>query len=122
MWQKFLKLFKRPRIVIEVKAPLPTIDKSATEAIKTLQYHSGFIELMNRLRIQRAYLETTLKRDPKADMNSLQHGIYWSEYWEREVGNAINKHSASVSVEATQDVLAEFNKINGAIERIGLSQ
>ncbi len=114
------KLFKRPVYVIEVKGAVPTLDKDALESIKTLQYHTGFIELMNRLKIQRAYLETTLKRDPNANMNSLQQAIYWSEYWEREVEAAVNKRSIPKHIEADYDVMAEFQKINGAIERVSL--
>ena len=113
------KLFK-PVYVVEIKAPLPVLDKDALESIKTLQYHSGFVELTNRLKIQRAMLETTLKRDPSADMRSLQLAIYWSEYWEREVDAAVNKRPAPKHIEVTYDVLAEFEKINGAIQ--GVSQ
>lgn len=119
MLSKFLALFKR-QFVIEIKAPLPTLDKTANESIKTLQHHSGFVELTNRLKIQRAFLETTLKRDPNANMVSLQQAIYWSEYWEREVESAVNKRPAPKYVEAEYDVMAEFQKINGAIN--GVSQ
>lgn len=114
----FLKLFKRQVFVIEVKAPLPTLDKEAGESIKLLQHHAGFVELTNRLKIQRAYLETTLKRDPNANLTSLQQAIYWSEYWEREVDRAVNKRATPKYVEPEYDVMAEFQKINGAIERV----
>lgn len=113
------RLFK-PTFVIEIKAPLPTIDKGALESIKTLQHHSGFVELTNRLKIQRAFLETTLKRDPNANLISLQQAIYWSEYWEREVDAAVNKRPAPKHIEPEFDVLAEFNKINAGIA--GVSQ
>lgn len=120
MLQFLISLFKRRQFVIEVKAPLPTIDRGALESIKTLQHHSGFVELMNRLKIQRAFLETTLKRDPNANMVSLQQAIYWSEYWEREVEAAVNKRPAPKYIEPDFDVMAEFQKINGAIA--GVSQ
>jgi hypothetical protein len=111
------RLFK-PAYVVEVKGSLPRLDKSANEAIKTLSHHAGFVELMNRLKIQRAYLETTLKRDPNANMISLQQAIYWSEYWERVVEEAVNKRSAPTYVEPEYDVMAEFQRINGAIQRV----
>jgi hypothetical protein len=99
---------------------LPTVDKTANESIKTLQYHPGFVELMNRLKIQRAFLETTLKRDPNANLLALQSAIYWSEYWEREVEHAISKRATPRQVEAEFDVLAEFERINAGI--VGVSQ
>lgn len=120
MLQRFLALFKQPTYVIEIKAPLPVLDKGALESIKTLQHHSGFVELTNRLKIQRAFLETTLKRDPNANLVSLQQAIYWSEYWEREVEAAVNKRPAPKHIEVDFDVMAEFQKINGAIN--GVSQ
>lgn len=116
--RNFLALFKRSVYVIEIKAPLPVLDKEAGDAIKTLQHHNGFIELTNRLKIQRAYLETTLKRDPNANMISLQQAIYWSEYWEREVDRAVNKKATPKYIEPEFDVMGEFNRINGAIERV----
>lgn len=116
--RNFLALFKRRQFVIEVKGPLPILDKSANESIKTLQHHTGFVELTNRLKIQRAFLETTLKRDRNADMLSLQHAIYWSEYWEREVESAVNKRPAPKHIEPDYDVMAEFQKINGAITNV----
>lgn len=115
-----LKRLFKPTYVIEMKAPIPTLDKEAAESIKTLQYHNGFIELMNRLKIQRAYLETTLKRDPNADLVALQQAIYWSEYWERQVDAAVNKRPVPKHIEPDFDVMAEFQKINQAIE--GVSQ
>lgn len=118
--RSLLARFKRPVFVIEVKAPLPVLDKSANESIKTLAHHNGFVELTNRLKIQRAFLETKLKRDPSVDLVSLQQAIYWSEYWEREVETAVNKRPAPKYVEADFDVMAEFQKINGAIT--GVSQ
>lgn len=121
---KFLKsllaLFRKPIYLIEVRGSLPTVDKTANESIKTLQYHTGFVELMNRLKIQRAFLETTLKRDPNADMVSLQQAIYWSEYWEREVEHLVSKKSAPRQIEPEFDVMAEFERINAGI--VGVSQ
>lgn len=73
---------------------------------------------MNRLKIQRAFLETTLKRDPNADMSSLQHAIYWSEYWEREVEHIVHKRGAPKTVEVDFDVMAEFQRINAGIEGV----
>ena len=118
--KSLLAIFRKPIYVIEIKGTIPTLDKSALESIKTLQYHAGFIELLNRLKIQRAYLETQLKRDPNADMRSLQQAIYWSEYFEREVEAAVNKRTVPRQVEAEFDVMAEFEKINAGI--VGVSR
>lgn len=103
-----------------MKSSVPTIDKEANESIKTLQYHAGFVELMNRLKIQRAFLETQLKRDPNANMSSLQHAIYWSEYWEREVNAVVHKRGTPHTVEVDFDVMAEFQRINAGIQGVSL--
>ena len=109
--------FKRP-VVIEILAPLPVLDKEANEYIKTLQYHPGFLELMNRLKIQRAFLETRLKRDPAANMRDLQAAIYWNEFWERSVHELVHRHKLVVTQVHESDLTEEFNKINNAVERV----
>lgn len=122
---KFLELFKSdPPIVIRLQQRIVS-DPSDNVAIASLETHPGFWALMNRLRVQKAILESRLYSKRAKDIREvdfLQSGISWLEYIENVCSRATNTEVEAVIEPAQYDVKAEFDKINSFIERVGSSQ
>jgi hypothetical protein len=125
MLKRFLAWIKSPftRIVyIEIPTPKPTFDRNAEASIPTLAGHPGFQELMKRLELQRAVLETKLKAERHDNLRSvdfLQLGLFWMDYLKREVDKRVYKNERTRLSHADFDEVAELTKISSLIERIG---
>lgn len=115
-WLKPRTLYK----VVEVKERGQLSDD--TDAIVSLRGHPGWEAQMSRLRAQREYLETKLRRTKHKDIREvdlLQAGIMWLEYLEEDCRAATEAQSRYSEEVATTYEEAAFRKIDAFIERIG---
>jgi hypothetical protein len=105
-------------MVIEIEKGVPTqVDR---EALVSLSGHPGITALINKLRLQRQYLETQLikeRHETLRDADILQLGIYWSRFVESQIEQAIGttQHKARPMVESEVE---EFEKVRSAIESV----
>lgn len=118
--KKFLAWIK-PRVVyVEVAPPKQTLDREAEASIPSLAGHPGFQELLHRLDLQRAVLETRLKTTQHESLRSvdlLQLGIFWIGFLQREVDKRVYKDSKKSRyglIEAEEAI-----KVASLIEKIG---
>lgn len=109
---------KTPRMVIEIEKGVPTsVDR---EALASLEGHPGITALINKLRLQRQYLEAQLVKDRHEtlrDADILQLGIYWTRFVESQIEQAIGttKYKTRPMVE---DEIEEFKRARSAIESV----
>ena len=104
--------------IIEVEKGIPNRGDDA--AIATLRDHPGFVALMNRLNLKKAYLKAQLetRHESLRDVDILVTGIAWIRYLEFEISAAVGKASKAPAP-ASLDEVELFNKISTAIESIG---
>lgn len=92
-------------------------------AIATLSDHPGFVALVNRMKLRKAYISSQLtnnRHESIRDVDSLQHGLHWLGYLESEVNTAIgNVKAKAPAVYASDSVAEEFERVRSAIETIG---
>jgi Mg2+ and Co2+ transporter CorA len=115
--------FFRPKaqfVFIEVPKGAAHPSQDAAESISTLQYHTGFVALMDRLDVQRYALETSLKRSKHETIEEvyfLQAGILWLDYLRQTVDKMVYKRE-EVHIQPTQTEDAEFARMCQFIERV----
>jgi hypothetical protein len=116
----WLKRLFQTSYLVQIDSAVPQINKSADESIKTLQFHPGFIEVHNRLRYQRALLQTKLEtgRNTHEDDIWLKSGIFWAKFYHAEVDRLVNKREVPKALATTDDVQAEFDRVNSQFERV----
>lgn len=105
--------------VIEIEKPLPG---GSDEAIASLKEHPGFIALLNKLRLQQAFLKSQLinnRQETIRDVDILVASIAGTRYLEYQVNAAVGRTQATPKL-ASLDEVELFNKISTAIESIGL--
>jgi hypothetical protein len=121
LWAWIKSIFTRlktPRMIIEIEKGVPTqVDR---EALASLQGHPGITALINKLRLQRQYMEAQLIKDRHEtlrDADILQLGIYWTRFVESQIEQAIGtaKYKARPMVE---DEVEEFQRARSAIESV----
>jgi len=110
-------------LVVELEKPIPVTHKDDEAAIATLKFNPGFIALMNRLRLKRAYLIATLEKIPFKDIrdvDSAQHCLHWLRFLESEVDNATGNIKTKETPRLAVNEVEEFEKIRHAIESVGV--
>ena len=111
-------------IVLERKG-VPVLRKEDDAAIASLRDHPGMVALLNRLRLQRAFLESkllTVRHEDIRNVDLLQSGCAWSRYIESEVTRAVEGLKAKNVVSSTTDEVEEFERIKSAIESVTNTQ
>jgi hypothetical protein len=113
---------KSPRhYIVEIEKGVPT--KGDDSSIASLRDHPGFVALMNRLKLRKAYLRSQLinnRHESMRDVDILQLGSFWLGYLESEVNNAVSNLKKQVPpVVAVDAVEQEFERAQAAIESIG---
>lgn len=108
-------------MVVEVDKPTSIIDKSDEAAIASLENHPGAIALLNRLRLQRALLETQLLTTHFKDLRDadfVQSRIAGLGYVESQIRSATKNLSDKKTRLATATEVEEFQKVLSSIESI----
>lgn len=107
--------------VIEIEKGVPT--KADDASIASLKDHPGFVALVNRMKLRRAYLSAQLnnnRHESIRDVDFLQHGVHWLGYLEFEVNAAVGATKAKARPIVVSDAVAEeFEKARLAIDEIG---
>ena len=91
------------------------------DSIRALAVHPGFVALMNRLKLQRAVLQTTLDTKKHSDIrvvDDLQNGLKWLDYLQNEVNKAVSKKAEAKAVAVRPTEQQEFDKVFRLIEGV----
>lgn len=99
---------------------LPELTGDLRESLKTLALLPGFQYLMQRFRVKKAAMESTLREGFKLDEQQLRYcqaGIYWAREIERDI--QLLTQDQPQRRPASVDELAEFKKMSSAISLVG---
>jgi hypothetical protein len=126
IWSRLVGSFTRPKTprwtIVELEKPVPVLEHTDDAAILSLKGHPGITALLNRLRLQRAVLESQLLTRHFKDLNDvnfLQSGISWSRIFESEIRNATKNLEMKEQRPAADFEIEQFEEIKKAIESIG---
>jgi hypothetical protein len=107
-------------IQLDTNTKLPELTGDLRESLKTLALQPSFQYLMQRFRIKKAAMETTLREGFKLDEQQLRYcqaGIYWSGEIERDIKLLTQEQPQTRS--ASVDEMAAFNQVRKAITLVG---
>jgi hypothetical protein len=99
---------------------LPELTGDLRESLKTLAIQPAFQYLMQRFRIKKAAMETTLREGFKLDEQQLRYcqaGIYWAGEVERDIKTLTQEQPQTRP--ASVDELAAFKQVAKAITLVG---
>lgn len=105
------------RVVELHDKPLPVIEDE--EAIRRLKDDPGFKMLMNRLRVQKAVVDTALrkgKHDDIRQVDNLQQATFWMEWLEDQVNKAVAKKKEVHYAEPTPSQAEQFDQVFALIQ------
>jgi hypothetical protein len=117
-----LKLFKRKLTLVEIPKPSPSLDPAGRKALAGLAEHPGLSYLINKIRLQRAALESALKYGQHQSMNDvlgLQSGIRWLTWVENQFLLAVEHPGNTVVRDPNEDELAALANSLAFIEGVG---
>lgn len=124
-WNKVFGHIPEPKYkIIELtrKDTEPVLNDELRASIASLKYHPGFEYLLARARAVKAYLKRQLEEGRHDDMRQvhyLQAGIYWANFWEREM---LTKSQPVKPPAEPSDIEREaFEAAKAALEVVGLS-
>jgi hypothetical protein len=125
-WPGLVAKLTRPHprhkpLLLEVERPVPVVERSDEAAIAALQVHPGMTALLNRFKLQRAVLQAKLNTDKfkdVTDVHSIQSGISWLGFVERQVREATNNIETRKVRVSTFDENEQFDKVLSSIESI----
>jgi hypothetical protein len=107
-------------IEIDRQTKLPELTGDLRESLKTLAMLPAFQYLMQRFRVKKAAMESTLREGFKLDEQQLRYcqaGIYWAGELERDI--QILTQDQPTRRPAQVDEMSEFNKVARSISLIG---
>jgi hypothetical protein len=107
-------------VELDKSVKLPELTGDLRESLKSLALQPAFQYLMQRFRVKKAAMETTLREGFKLDEQQLRYcqaGIYWSGEIERDVQSLTQEQPTRRAPRV--DELEEFKKISRAIELVG---
>ena len=107
--------------VIEVEKPVPVLDRSDDSALESLAKHPGMIALLNRLRLQKAALESQVlskKFKDLDDVNFLLANISGLRIAELEIRSATKNLEIRRQRPASIQESEQFEKIRSSIESV----
>lgn len=107
-------------IELDRNTKLPELTGDLRESLKSLALQPAFQYLLQRFRVKKAAMESTLREGFKLDEQQLRYcqaGIYWAGELERDIQSLTQVATQSRPVQ--YDELAEFRKISQAIELVG---
>lgn len=121
-----MNLFKREPIhhfhVIELdkSTRLPELTGDLRESLKTLENLPAFQYLLQRFRVKKAAMESTLREGfnlTEQQLRYCQAGIYWSGEIERDIKSLTQARPQTRLAEPNEQ--EEFERVSKAIELIG---
>lgn len=109
---------------VEVPQPLPlgALTNEAKDSLVSLQAHPGFQYLLAKLKLEKAVLETKLKRARHKDMRDvefIQSGIFWAEWLEMQVAKLVTKSNPTMLSKPTLSEEALIREMQAAVETVG---
>lgn len=107
-------------IELDRDSRLPEITGDLRESLKALALNPAFNYLLQRFRVKKAAMESTLREGFKLDEQQLRYcqaGIFWAGEIERDLKSLTQ--TATQSRPAKRDELEEFKKISSAIQLVG---
>jgi hypothetical protein len=119
-----MNLFKRSKQVqiVEVPKGMPSLDLAGRKALAGLAEHPGLNYLINKIRLQRAALESALKYGQHQNMNDvlgLQSGIRWLTWVENQFLLAVERPSSVERRDPNADELTALEQSLSFIEGVG---
>ena len=117
-----MKLFNRFKLVkVEVPATLE-VTPEGRKSLAALREHPGFRYLINKLKLQRAALESALKYQIHDDIRQvarLQEGIRWMHWLENQFLLAVQHPVRMEERDPNAEELAALQRSLDAIEGVG---
>lgn len=107
-------------IEFDKSTKLPELTGDLRESLKTLALLPAFQYLMQRFRVKKAAMETTLREGFKLDEQQLRYcqaGIYWAGELERDI-KLLTQEQPSTRLPVA-DELAAFKQVAKAITLVG---
>lgn len=107
------------KVIVLNDRPVPMVEDE--ESIRSLATHPGFVALMNRLKLQRAVLQTTLDTKKHSDIrvvDDLQAGLKWLDYLQSEVNRTVNRKAEAKAVAVRPSEQQEFDKVFRLIQGV----
>lgn len=121
-----MNLFKREPehvyhvVEVDKNTKLPELTGDLRESLKTLALLPAFQYLMQRFRVKKAAMESTLREGFKLDEQQLRYcqaGIYWAGEIERDI--RLLTQEQPTRRPASVDELAAFKQVAKAITLVG---
>jgi hypothetical protein len=106
-------------VIVLNDRPVPMVEDE--ESIRSLATHPGFVALMNRLKLQRSVLQTTLDTKKHSDIrvvDDLQAGLKWLDYLQGEVNRTVSRKAEAKAVAVRPSEQQEFDKVFRLIEGV----
>ena len=117
-------MFGRKKVlIVEVERPRPIVelDEEMAGTIASLSHHPGFLYLLDKLRLDRSYLEATLlnrRQNSLDEVNFLKAGVAWSRWLEGQLERSVKfKRPAPQNPELTEQQM--FDKLKEFVTVIG---
>lgn len=96
--------------------------KEVRDSVATLNYHPGFLAILDRLALQKALVNSKLHGEYRKDLREndwLQSGSFWLGYLQTLMDQATLVPRAPER-DAMEEELEAFKQIDAQIERIGM--
>lgn len=107
-------------IELDKSTKLPELTGDLRESLRALQLLPSFQYIMQRFRVKKAAMESTLREGFKLDEQQLRYcqaGIYWAGEIERDIKSLTQEQPQARP--ASNDELDEFKKIANSISLVG---
>ena len=106
-------------VEVEKTKRLGHIDPEIHKSVASLSIHPGFRYLLKKLAVEQAMLEGEIKSAPLKDVKSLQAGIYWAGWLDRQLKFESALAAPHTTVSPTQEEIDAFNQINAQLQVVG---
>lgn len=121
VWKALVK-FLRPEAKIYIietsKTRVPVVEDE--ESIRSLATHPGFVQLVNRFKLQQIALENQvrMKQNDIRDYDRIQLGLEWAGFYERQVNASVFKKKEAQAVQVQPTELIEFKRVYAQLEGV----
>jgi hypothetical protein len=112
-------------VEVPVGAIIPDYDEEVQKAIRSLDSHPGFEAVLNKLRLQKALVESALKKQKYEhieDYYYLQAMVHGLEYTENFLKSEVKKGKTQKPRESFDIEAEQFQRISAALQMVGGSE